>query len=199
MTHRLPVLEIVPTLQGEGAWAGTPAVFVRLAGCDVGCYWCDTRYSWEIPDSAYQPVELLAERVRGLAPSVVVITGGEPSMHDLSDLTQRLAPAKRIHIETAGVYPLRGRFDWVTLSPKKFRAPVPEVVRRADELKVIIANRHDLQWALQWEARVRPDVPCFVQPEWNRRHAVWPHIWEFLRQNPRWRLSVQLHKMLDIP
>ncbi len=196
---RLPVLSIFPTIQGEGCWTGTPAVFVRLAGCDVGCFWCDTRYSWDVPPDAYRPVDAVTEEILQYSPEVVVITGGEPSMHDLRSLTERLRPRKRIHIETAGTHPLQGVFDWITFSPKKFKPPHASVPQQAHELKIVVYNRHDLEWARQWREKVSPECACFLQPEWNRRREMMPHILDFIQQHPSWRLSVQVHKFLHLP
>ncbi len=197
--QQLPVLELFPTLQGEGEWAGYPAIFLRLAGCDVGCHWCDTRYSWDIPHHSYRPVPQIVNEILKMPPAIVVITGGEPSMHDLRALTKGLAHRKRIHIETSGVYPLRGQFDWITLSPKKFKPALPTVVEQADELKIVVYNQHDLEWARSWEHRISSSVKRCLQPEWGRRQKMMPHILRFLHQYPQWHLSVQLHKILGIP
>ncbi len=167
--NRLPVLEIFPTIQGEGHWTGTPATFVRLAGCDVGCFWCDTRYSWEIPEAVYRSVDEIGREILRHPTEVVVITGGEPSMHPLGELTQRLRPHRRLHIETAGIHPIRGTFDWITFSPKKFKPPHPSVAPQAHELKIVVYNRHDLEWAAQWADKVDPECRLFLQPEWGRR------------------------------
>ena len=196
----LPVMEAFGTVQGEGAFTGQAAWFIRLGGCDVGCTWCDVKESW---DAAAHPVrsvdDLVAEALEQPA-RIAVITGGEPAMHELGPLTHALRAAGfRTHIETSGAHPLSGEWHWICFSPKKFRAPLPDIYDRADELKVIVYNRHDLDWAGEHAARVRPGCLLYLQPEWDRREVVMPLITAQVQAHPQWRISLQTHKYLGIP
>lgn len=188
------------TLQGEGAHAGRPAYFVRLAGCDVGCVWCDVKESWSAEGfPRLTPGQLLALIRSTLAPHVVV-TGGEPLMYDLEPLTTTLRGAGlRLWLETSGAWPLSGQWDWVVLSPKKFKAPVAGLHERADELKVVVYHPSDLAWAQEHARRVRPDCRLFLQPEWSRRQKMEPLIVDFIKDHPTWQLSLQTHKYVGIP
>ena len=196
----LPVMEAFGTVQGEGAFTGQAAWFIRLGGCDVGCTWCDVKESW---DAAAHPVrsvdDLVAEALEQPA-RIAVITGGEPAMHELGPLTHALRAAGfRTHIETSGAHPLSGEWHWICFSPKKFRAPLPDIYDRADELKVIVYNRHDLDWAGEHAAHVRPGCLLYLQPEWDRREVVMPLITAQVQAHPQWRISLQTHKYLGIP
>ena len=196
---QLPVMERFLTIQGEGAYTGTSAWFIRLAGCDVGCAWCDVKESW---DASRWPTvgveELVAEAVGSGAP-VVVVTGGEPAMHALEPLTAGLrAAGLRAHIETSGAHPLSGTWDWVTLSPKRFKDALPEAFAAADELKVVVVNTADLGWAEEHAERVRPETACFLQPEWDRRERVLERVLAHIGARPRWRLSLQTHKYIGV-
>jgi len=194
-----PVMEHFYTLQGEGHWAGTPAYFVRLGGCDVGCTWCDVKESW--PKTGHE--ELSAQAITDIITQTparrVVITGGEPTLHNLTALTDALHSAGLlVHIETSGTQPLTGSFDWVTFSPKKFKAPLPEYYAHAHELKIIVHNKHDLLWAEGHAEQVGPLCVHFLQPDWFRpESAAW--IIEHAKAHPHWRMSLQTHKYLDIP
>ncbi|MCB9200113.1 MAG: radical SAM protein [Flavobacteriales bacterium] len=193
-------MEAFGTVQGEGAFTGQAAWFIRLGGCDVGCTWCDVKESW---DAAAHPVrsvdDLVAEALEQPA-RIAVITGGEPAMHELGPLTHALRAAGfRTHIETSGAHPLSGEWHWICFSPKKFRAPLPDIYDRADELKVIVYNRHDLDWAGEHAARVRPGCLLYLQPEWDRREVVMPLITAHVQAHPEWRISLQTHKYLGIP
>lgn len=194
-----PVVEHFYTLQGEGAWAGQAAYFIRLAGCDVGCWWCDTKISWDASAHPLLDLSTLVEAA-GSAPSpIVVITGGEPLMHDLDPLTRALHTiGKRVHVETSGAYPLSRQLDWVTLSPKKFRPPLPEIYPYVSELKVVITNRSDFRWAEEHAARCPEGTLLFLQPEWSSSQLL-PEIVRYIQEHPRWRLSLQTHKYLGIP
>jgi organic radical activating enzyme len=197
---RLPVMEAFHTVQGEGLYAGQAAYFIRLGGCDVGCTWCDVKESW---NAAAHPLvdvqDIVAEAARHPA-RIAVVTGGEPLMHDLGPLTAALRAAGfRTHIETSGTHPLSGDWHHICFSPKKFKAPVPGFHQLADELKVVVFNKHDLQWAHDHAALVRPGCACFLQPEWDRRDTVAPLIVEKVKADPRWRISLQTHKYLNIP
>ena len=196
----LPVMEAFGTVQGEGAFTGQAAWFIRLGGCDVGCTWCDVKESW---DAAAHPIrsvdDLVAEALEQPA-RIAVITGGEPAMHELGPLTHALRAAGfRTHIETSGAHPLSGEWHWICFSPKKFRAPLPDIYDRADELKVIVYNRHDLDWAGEHAARVRPGCLLYLQPEWDRRDKVMPLVTAHVQAHPEWRISLQTHKYLGIP
>lgn len=194
-----PVVERFYTIQGEGRWSGRAAFFVRLGGCDVGCPWCDTKESWP-EDHPHVPVETLAEEVRAAEADLVVVTGGEPTMHDLAPLTEALgAVGAERHLETSGAYEITGSFDWVTLSPKKFKPPVEANYPRADELKVVVFNRSDLEWARIHAERCGESVLLSLQPEWSAREKVMPLIAEFVKAHPRWTVSLQTHKYLEVP
>lgn len=196
----LPVMEAFYTLQGEGVHTGKAAYFIRLAGCDVGCYWCDVKESWEAEKHPVLSIETIVENAQKYPARIAVITGGEPLMHNLNLLTDALHKAGfRTHIETSGAHPLSGSFDWICLSPKKFKNPLPEIYQNADELKVIVLNKHDLTWAQEQAATVRKDCALLLQPEWGKRNNVMPMIVEFVKSHPEWRISLQTHKYLDIP
>lgn len=199
-TDKLPVMEHFYTIQGEGAWTGTPAYFIRLAGCDVGCHWCDVKDSWEVAPSQYTSIDDLLKAVSTHQAQRVVLTGGEPTLYDLGPLTDRLhASGLKIHIETAGVHPLRGAIDWICFSPKKFKAPLPVFYETAHELKVVVYHPHDLTWAEMHASRCTSQVRLFLQPEWSRRERVMPLIMDYVKEHPHWRISLQTHKYLGIP
>ena len=198
--YTLPVMEHFYTLQGEGAYAGHAAYFVRLGGCDVGCFWCDVKESWDAANHPQMTVEAIVQAALQFSGRLVVITGGEPSLHDLRPLTDALhAAGFRIHIETSASSPLLGNFDWITISPKKFKAALEENLPLAHELKVIVYNQHDLQWAVTFEKHLNKQCQLFLQAEWDKRSEMTPLVIEFIKQNPRWQLSVQTHKYLNIP
>jgi 7-carboxy-7-deazaguanine synthase len=196
----LPVVESFYTLQGEGAHQGRAAFFIRLGGCDVGCVWCDVKESW---DAEKHPRRAVADLIAGASAypaRMVVVTGGEPLMHDCGDLTKQLRQAGfATHIETSGAWPLSGDWDWITLSPKKFKAPLPEIPSRADELKVVIYNKSDFAWAEQWAAQVSPGCKLYLQPEWSKSAVVTPLIIEYIKEHPEWGFSLQLHKYIHVP
>ena len=196
----LPVMEAFYTLQGEGVHSGKAAYFIRLAGCDVGCHWCDVKESWDAEQHPILPVEkIVADALRHPC-RTAVITGGEPLMHNLGPLTEALHSAGfKIHIETSGAHPLSGSMDWICLSPKKFKAPLPEIFQLADELKIIVFNKHDFQWAEEQAAHVKESCVLLLQPEWGKRETVMPLITEYVKANPKWRISLQTHKYLGIP
>jgi 7-carboxy-7-deazaguanine synthase len=196
----VPVMESFYTLQGEGFHQGRAAYFIRLGGCDVGCVWCDVKESW---DAAAHPVRPISELVAGarLHPArIAVVTGGEPLMHDCGPLTRALRQAGfQTHIETSGAYPLSGDWDWICLSPKKFKAPLPETLSAAHELKVVIYHPSDFAWAEKHAAQVGPQCRLFLQPEWSRRDEVTPLINEYILAHPAWEFSLQLHKYIHLP
>ncbi|HAN45356.1 MAG TPA: 7-carboxy-7-deazaguanine synthase QueE [Cyanobacteria bacterium UBA8156] len=193
-----PIVETFFSLQGEGYWTGSSAFFIRLAGCDVGCPWCDTKLSWPRDRHPSQTVAELVAQAQAAQPAFVVITGGEPTLHDLRPLLVALkAAGLRSHLETSGAHPLQGDPDWVSLSPKPFRAPVPDVYHRAAELKVVIANPEDLVWAEAQAQRVPASIPKFLQPEWSRQD-LWETVFQYVQAHPSWRLSLQTHKWLGL-
>ena len=196
----LPLMESFYTIQGEGAFTGHAAYFIRLGGCDVGCVWCDVKESWDSGKHPLRSIVDMTEEASNSGSKIVVITGGEPAMHDLTELTASLKNAGlRTHIETSGAHPLTGQWDWVCLSPKKFKQPLPEVYSKADELKIIVYNRTDLEWAVAEVSKVRPGCKYFLQPEWSREKEMLPLIVDFVKQHPAWQISLQTHKYMNIP
>lgn len=188
------------TLQGEGAHTGRAAYFIRLGGCDVGCVWCDVKDSW---DADAHPI-MSSEEIVALASKsparLAVITGGEPAMHDLSYLCDKLHEAGfRVHIETSGAHALSGELDWVTLSPKKFKAPLEENMDKAHELKIIVFNKSDFEWAEQFAKKVSKNCLLYLQPEWSKKDSMTPMIIDYIQRNPQWQLSLQTHKYINIP
>ena len=188
------------TVQGEGAYTGAAAWFIRLGGCNVGCAWCDVKESWDV--NAHPHVTagtLVDEAVNSKAP-ICVITGGEPAMHDLTALTEGLQVAGiRTHIETSGTHPLTGSWDWVTFSPKRFKAPLDAIYEQTDELKVVVVNRQDLEWGREHASRLQVPARWYFQPEWDRREQVLYYTVVFVQENPEWRISLQTHKYLGLP
>jgi 7-carboxy-7-deazaguanine synthase len=200
LTGSLPVMEDFYTLQGEGFHQGRPAYFIRLGGCDVGCVWCDVKDSWDADKHPRITVENIVEKVKNTPAQIVVITGGEPLLYDLTALTSLLKKSGlHVHIETSGSSPLSGTLDWITLSPKKFKAPLQQVAEKANELKIVIFNKSDFLWAEKWEAEVKPSCKLYLQPEWEKASAVTPLIIDYIKQHPQWRLSLQVHKYINVP
>jgi organic radical activating enzyme len=199
-TAVLPVMESFYTIQGEGYHQGRAAYFVRLAGCDVGCVWCDVKESW---DEEKHPLKKISEIVAEAASHpgrLAVVTGGEPLMHDCTGLTSALHEAGfSTNIETSGSSPLSGEWDWICLSPKKFKAPLPEIVPLANELKVVVFNKSDFAWAEKYAALVSPGCKLYLQPEWEKSATVTPLIIEYIKQHPQWELSLQIHKYIHVP
>jgi organic radical activating enzyme len=198
-TTHLPVMETFYTVQGEGAYAGAPAFFIRLAGCDVGCVWCDVKESWDADKHPLHLVESLVEAVSKSGAAICVITGGEPTLHNLDALTQALrAKGVRTHLETSGTQPLTGEWDWITFSPKKFKAPLNEYYAKSHELKVIINHVSDILWSQEHADKMPAQTMFYMQPEWEKREAMQAHILDYIRRNTRWRISVQTHKYLGV-
>jgi len=196
----LPVMESFYTLQGEGYHQGRAAYFIRLGGCDVGCVWCDVKDSWDA--SLHPPLSIttITEEAKKYPGRLAVVTGGEPLLHNLDELTHALhAAGFQTNIETSGSSPLSGYWDWICLSPKKFKAPLPEIVPRANELKVVIFNKTDFAWAEKYAAQVTPGCKRYLQPEWEKAAIVTPLIVDYIKQNPQWELSLQLHKYINVP
>lgn len=196
----LPVMEHFYTLQGEGFHQGRPAYFIRLGGCDVGCVWCDVKESWDAEKHPMISVNELNDIVSKTEAQIVVITGGEPLMHDLDHLTEILKQSGlRTHIETSGSSALSGEWDWITLSPKKFKSPLPEVIKEANELKIVVFNKTDFSWAEKYENEVSKDCLLYLQPEWSKAEQITPLIIDYIKQHPQWRLSLQIHKYIHVP
>lgn len=188
------------TIQGEGYFQGRAAYFIRLGGCDVGCVWCDVKESWDVSDHPVVAVEEIVRKVKDSGAQIAVITGGEPVMYDLSVLTSALKEAGlKTHIETSGVYPLSGVWDWVCFSPKKFKPPHPSIFDRADELKIIIYNKSDFAWAEEFAVKVRSTCKLFLQPEWSKEKEMLPLIIDYVKQDQKWEVSLQIHKYMNIP
>ncbi|MEO7982549.1 MAG: 7-carboxy-7-deazaguanine synthase QueE [Bacteroidota bacterium] len=199
-TVSFPVMEHFYTLQGEGYHQGKAAYFIRLGGCDVGCVWCDVKESWEADKHAQLTIEQQLAEVKKTAAGIIVITGGEPLMHNLDELTAAFRDSGyQVHIETSGAHPLSGLWDWICLSPKKFKAPLEPILHLANELKVVIFNKSDFEWAEKYAALVAPSCKLFLQPEWDRAALVTPLIIEYIKENPQWELSLQIHKYINVP
>jgi 7-carboxy-7-deazaguanine synthase len=192
------VMEHFGTLQGEGYHTGRAAYFIRLSGCDVGCVWCDVKESWDVGAGKAYSLEEIKVLINGF--DFIVLTGGEPAMHDLRALTDMLHQEKKyISLETSGCYELNGAVDWYTFSPKKFKKPHPEAYYKADELKVVIYHPSDLAWAEEHAQQVNDRCLLYLQPEWSKMDQLQEQIIDFITRNPRWRLSLQTHKYLNIP
>jgi 7-carboxy-7-deazaguanine synthase len=199
-TIQLPVMEHFYTLQGEGYHQGKAAYFIRLGGCDVGCVWCDVKDSWDAEKHPKFDVRSLKLEVKETPAEIVVITGGEPLMHNLDELTEEFQTAGlKMHIETSGAYPLSGLWDWICLSPKKFKAPLEPVLHLANELKVVVFNKSDFDWAEKYAALVSPSCKLYLQPEWDKAAEVTPMIIGYIKENPQWELSLQIHKYINVP
>lgn len=195
-----PVMEHFYTLQGEGYHTGKAAYFIRLGGCDVGCVWCDVKDSWDASGHPLMTTQQITDVAAANEGRIAVITGGEPAMHQLQHLCDALhAKGFKTHIETSGAHPLSGDLDWVTLSPKKFKAPLDSCMAKADELKVVVFHPSDLKWAEEHAAKVSPDCRLYLQPEWSKRDVVTPLIIDYIKQHPKWQLSLQTHKYINIP
>ena len=199
-TTFLPVMESFYTLQGEGFHQGKAAYFIRLAGCDVGCTWCDVKESW---DKDLHPQLSIEEIVRsaGKHPSrLAVVTGGEPAMYNLEKLTQALRrEGFSTNLETSGSHPVTGTWDWICLSPKKFKPPLPGILPKADELKIIVFNKSDFAWAEKYALLMPPHCKLYLQPEWDKAAIVTPLIIDYIKKNPQWELSLQIHKYINVP
>ena len=196
----LPVMEAFYSLQGEGFYQGKAAYFIRLGGCDVGCIWCDVKDSWDASKHPLQTIEQIINSAKGYPSKLVVVTGGEPLMHQLDQLTEQLqAEGFQTNIETSGSHPLSGNWDWICLSPKKFKTPLPGILPLANELKVVVYNKADFKWAEEHAANVSPSCKLYLQPEWDKRQEVTPLIIDYIKTNPQWELSLQIHKYINVP
>lgn len=195
----LPLMEEFYTIQGEGYHKGTAAYFVRIGGCDVGCHWCDVKESWNAKLHPPTATNLIVENAKKYS-NTIVVTGGEPLTWDMGPLTSMLKEqGLQVHIETSGAYPLTGVWDWICLSPKKLKLPTSEVYEKANELKVIVYNKDDFRFAEEQAAKVNKDCILYLQPEWSKRDMVVPKIVDYVMENPKWKVSLQTHKYLNIP
>ncbi len=195
----LPIMESFYTIQGEGFHKGTASYFIRTGGCDVGCHWCDVKESWDENDHPIIPVKEIVKKSLEFS-DCVVVTGGEPLMWDMGPLTKELKNYnKKTHIETSGAYPLTGVWDWVCLSPKKAKLPIEDTYNHAHELKIIIYNNNDFKFAEQEAKKVNKNAILYLQPEWGKREEMMPLMVDFIKKNPKWRISLQTHKYLNIP
>lgn len=193
-------MEAFYTLQGEGFHAGKAAYFIRLGGCNVGCFWCDVKESWDAEIHPKISIQNIVEKAAEQEGRIAVITGGEPLLHNLDELTLQLHKAGfKTHIETSGSSPLSGTWDWICVSPKKFKAPLPEVLQQANELKVVVYNKHDFIWAKQNALQTSSHCKLYLQPEWSKAKEITPLIVDYIKSNPRWQLSLQIHKYIDVP
>ena len=200
IANQLPVMEDFYTLQGEGFYSGRAAYFIRLAGCDVGCHWCDVKESWDKEKHPLVSISDLVKKVKESGTDFVVITGGEPAMYNLTELTDALKETGiEIAMETSGAYSIKGSIDWICLSPKKFKLPLEENYTKAHELKMIIFNRHDLKWAEELKQKVSANCKLYMQPEWDKSADVLPMMIDYVKRNTEWTLSLQTHKYLNIP
>ncbi len=193
-----PIVETFHSIQGEGYWTGVNAFFIRLGGCDVHCPWCDTKHSWSTQRHPRQSIEELTTTAKAANPAIVIITGGEPLMHDLFPLTTALKQqGLQVHLETSGAHPFSGDFDWVTFSPKQFKAPHSSIYNHVSELKIVVTNQYDLKWAEQQAALLPESTLRYLQPEWNSPDSK-NLIFDYILQHPQWRISLQTHKLLQI-
>ncbi len=196
----LPLMEAFYTIQGEGYNTGKAAYFIRLGGCDIGCHWCDVKESWDAAAHPLTSVNTIVAQAQQYPGKAVVITGGEPLIYNLDLLTSQLQQAGILtFLETSGAYPLSGSWDWVCVSPKKFKKPQPQVLLKANELKVIVFNKSDFAWAEEHAAQVASNTRLYLQPEWSKASQIIPDIVDYVKNNPKWQVSLQTHKYLNIP
>ena len=196
----LPLMEAFYTIQGEGFFSGTPAFFLRIGGCDVGCHWCDVKESWDANIHPPTHIDDMLTQIQATPAKTVVITGGEPLMWNMEPLTQLLKLyGYNTHIETSGAYPLTGQFDWICLSPKKNSPPLKAIIPMSHELKVIIHNKNDFSWSEQHSNLTANDCKLFLQPEWSKEKEMMPIITDYVMQHPKWNISLQTHKYMGIP
>ena len=196
----LPLMEAFYTIQGEGHFSGTPAYFLRIGGCDVGCHWCDVKESWDANLHPPTHIDHMLTQIKNHPATTVVITGGEPLMWNMEPLTTLLqANGYSVHIETSGAYPLTGTFDWICLSPKKNNPPQKAIIPLANELKVIVHNMNDFKWAEGYSQECVDSCKRFLQPEWSKEKEMMPHITDYVMKYPKWNISLQTHKYMGIP
>lgn len=188
------------SLQGEGFHQGRAAFFIRLAGCDVGCVWCDVKESWDASKHPTLSIEEIVAAAKANPSRLAIVTGGEPLLYNLDPLTNALKAAGfQTNIETSGSSPMSGHWDWVCLSPKKFKAPLEENISLASELKVVVFNKHDFDWAETYAKQISPSCKLYLQPEWDKAAQITPLVIDYIKANPQWELSAQLHKYIQVP
>jgi 7-carboxy-7-deazaguanine synthase len=198
--NQYPVMEMFYSLQGEGYHQGKAAYFIRLAGCDVGCVWCDVKESWDASKHPVLTIEEIVNSALAHPARLAIVTGGEPLLYNLEALTNALKNAGfEVNIETSGSSPMSGKWDWVCLSPKKFKAPLTESIQAASELKVVIFNTHDFEWAETYAKQVAPSCKLYLQPEWDKANQITPLVIDYIKAHPKWELSAQLHKYIQVP
>lgn len=198
--RKLPLLEDFYTIQGEGHYTGFAAYFIRVGGCDIGCKWCDTKFSWNPKIHKLTNIDDIIKKSVNYPAKTIVVTGGEPTTYNLEYLTKNVKKqGVRTHIETAGVYKLTGEWDWITLSPKQHNKPLKEFYPLANEIKVIIEKKEDLQWAISQAKLVNNKCLLYLQPEWSMYDKIIPFVVDFVKENPKWRISLQAHKFMKIP
>lgn len=196
---KLPLIDEFYTLQGEGFHFGKAAYFIRIGGCDIGCHWCDTKYSWRADKDKLIDVNILVKNVTSTKANTIVVTGGEPLTYELDILTEKMNNANiQTFIETSGAYKLTGKWNWICLSPKKNAPPTEEIIPLSNELKVIIFDQSDFEWAEKYAALVNENCKLYLQPEWSHRNALTPLIVEYIKNDPKWNISIQAHKFLKI-
>ena len=196
----LPLMEAFYTIQGEGYHSGKSAFFLRIGGCDVGCHWCDVKESWNADLHPPTEIHKMINQILAYPVKTVVVTGGEPLMWNMQPLTDSLHnKGMSVHIETSGAYPLSGDFDWICLSPKKNNPPKQTIIPKANELKVIIHNRNDFKWAEQFASQCSSNCKLYLQPEWSKAKEMMPEIVDYVMNNPKWNISLQSHKYMNIP
>jgi organic radical activating enzyme len=197
---KLPLMEAFYSIQGEGFHQGKAAYFVRLGGCDVGCVWCDVKESWDVSQFPKVEVGKISDQAAEFDSKIAIVTGGEPLMYNLNELTDSLqSKGMQTHIETSGAYPITGKWDWITFSPKKFKKPLAEFLDRSDELKVVIYNKTDFDWAESFALRMNKKAKLYLQPEWSKVKTVLPLIIDYVKAHPKWEISLQIHKYMEIP
>ena len=193
-------MEAFYTLQGEGFHSGKAAYFIRLGGCDVGCHWCDVKESWDASQHPTRSIDRMVADARKFPAGIAVVTGGEPLMHQLDELCLCLKNVGfQTHLETSGVHPMTGDWDWICFSPKKFKPPLDQIYEIANELKVVIYHPSDFQWAEQHAAKINKHCKLFLQPEWSKAEKITPLVVNYAQSNPQWQVSLQTHKYLNIP
>ena len=197
---KIPLMESFLSIQGEGFFSGKSSYFLRIGGCDVGCHWCDVKESWDPSIHPLTKVDHIIDKIKQYSVKIVVVTGGEPLMYNLDYLCQSLKLLDiKIHLETSGAYMLSGNFDWICLSPKKTLKPLKNIYNISNELKIIVSNKNDLKWAQDQKKQVGDECKLYLQPEWSKRDIVMPLMVDFVKQNPKWKISLQSHKYLKVP
>jgi organic radical activating enzyme len=199
-TYTLPLMEHFNTIQGEGFHAGKAAYFLRLGGCDIGCTWCDVKESWDANSHPQVKIVDMLRFIKECNAKTCVVTGGEPMLYNLYPLTDLLRQNHiQLHVESSGAYPITGNWNWITLSPKKFKKPQEENLKRANELKVVIYHPNDFRWAEENAEKVSEHCELYLQPEWGKSSEIIPLMVEYIKQNPKWKISLQIHKFMNIP